>query len=153
MSADSVHGSIAKKINASGDLYDLDDYINAIKISRKRLETYLIIHSEVIIFKSELKSIFPKQYNISNLKVVEFRRGQNKLFVKTDYADQTFTELNVLKTSLVSDIYRSTKARKDMLIDLEKRDSPRGISIEKKNYLLKIVVFESSIILQKFTRK
>ncbi|KAL4702966.1 hypothetical protein ACJJTC_008744 [Scirpophaga incertulas] len=114
MSADSVHGSITNKLNRSGNLYDLNDYVLAISTSRKNLTTHVHDHNDVMLFKNELKSAFPRNYNILSFKIVEFRRGEPKLFVKTNYQDDDFKELDVL-TKIFKKQILSTMKKNDLL--------------------------------------
>uniref|UniRef100_A0A2A4J600 DUF7869 domain-containing protein n=1 Tax=Heliothis virescens TaxID=7102 RepID=A0A2A4J600_HELVI len=141
MSADSVHGAITNKINKSGNLYDLDDYVETFKKPRKNLTPHVHDHKEVMLFTSELKTVFPRNYNISNFKIVEFRRGQPKLFVKNNYQADDFKELDVLTKALKKEIMNTVGKEVDMFKNVARRTEAEGISKKKKDDLIKLLKF------------
>lgn len=141
MSADSVHGAITNKMNKSGNLYDLDDYVHTFKHSRKNLTVHVHGHKDVMLFKNELKCVFPKYYNISNLKIVEFRRGEPKLFAKNNYEDDDLEELDILTSKLKKEVKKSARIEVDMFRNITRKIEPEGISQKKKDELMKLLKF------------
>lgn len=141
MSADSVHGAITNKMNKSGNLYDLDDYVETFKRSRKNLTSHVHDHKEVMLFKSELKTVFPRNYNISSFKIVEFRRGKPKLFVKNNYQADDFKELDVLTKAFKKEILNTVGKEVDIFMNVARRTEAEGISKKKKDDLIKLLKF------------
>ena len=71
-SADSVHGSIQRKLNTCTILGDPTDYVNVIKEARKDVTCRPLDHRDMRIFSQENKKI---PVHVKDLKVVQFRRG------------------------------------------------------------------------------
>ena len=84
-------------------------------------------HKAVILFKSELKPTFPKKYNISTFQILEFRRGKQKLFVKTNYEDNDFKELDILTKTFKKEIRSTIGKEVDILINIPRRTEAEGI--------------------------
>ncbi|KAI5632050.1 hypothetical protein NE865_15233 [Phthorimaea operculella] len=139
MAADTIHANISMKLSRSKNIYDKDDFIEKIKESRKNMNVLELTHVDMFVFTDDLKGKFPKDYNISALKVVEFRRGTTSIFLKKAYDDETFKEFSALKRSAsYLDIDENQSHTLNLLEPLNRETEPRGISSAKKQDLLKL---------------
>ena len=135
MAADAVHAAITKKLKSAREIYDLEDFVTNIKQSRKNLDVDVLKHNDMLIFKNDSKTAFPKDWNIQNLKVVEFRRGKLSLFAKNDYNGE-LKEIHFLKKKVEGDLRKMIDNREDLINMIETENKPRGISEVKKKELL-----------------
>lgn len=139
MAADTIHANISMKLSRSKNIYDKDDFIEKIKESRKNINVLELTHKDMIVFTDDLKVKFPKDYNISSLKVVEFRRGTTSIFLKKAYDEENFREFPALKRSVSYLVNDKDKSEVLNLLETLKRETqPRGISSAKKQDLLKL---------------
>ncbi|CAG5045992.1 unnamed protein product [Parnassius apollo] len=103
MAADAVHAAITKKLKTSGDVYDIEF---SLQISRSQEKTLMSTCSSTKIWyflRMTVKLTLPKDWNIQNLKIIEFRRGKLSMFAKNDYNGE-FKELNILKKKVERDL-------------------------------------------------
>lgn len=133
MAADTVHGCIANKFAKVKEMYDLSDFTDKMKKSRKNMTVQTITHQNMILFKDELKKTFPKEYNIKALKVIEFRRGTTSIFAKNSYVSNDFKELEVMNKKCFN-----PNDSVDFISNIPYEESPRGVSEIKKQELLKL---------------
>ena len=136
MSADGVHGCIAKAINREALLGDMDDFKSIIKCSRTNMSVLELTHSLMRCYTDELKQRLPVQ--ISKLKVVEFRRGSLSMYVKNTHADRCFTEISVMKHKTAIRLQRFIAAGGIPRDDIPIMKCRRGITPEKKADLIKL---------------
>lgn len=138
MAADAVHAAITKKLKSKGTVYDIDDFICNIQNARKNMQIDLLLHDDMILFKNDSKVVYPKGYNIHNLKIIEFRRSELSIFVKNDY-NAEFKEIVFLKRKIEIALREQiAKGVTDLLADISKETEPRGISEVKKKELLEL---------------
>ncbi|KAL4720212.1 hypothetical protein ACJJTC_018658 [Scirpophaga incertulas] len=135
MAADAVHANISMKLAQNKNIYDKNDFTQKIKESRKNLDVLEITHQDMIIFKDDFKRVFPKEFKITSLKIVEFRKGFQSIFLKKSYDDETFKEFPALKPE-VQTLFQEEK--EDLFKSLKRETEPRGIRLAKKQELLKL---------------
>lgn len=138
MAADAVHAAITKKIKQRGEVYDMNDFVQTIKSSRKNMEVDILDHKDMVIFANDSKITYPKGYNIQNLKTIEFRRGSLSIFCKKEYNEE-FKEIQFLKKKVETDLKKYIKNKKyDFLDMIAKENGPKGISEIKKRNLFRL---------------
>lgn len=131
MSADSFHHQVEKSLKQKGKVLDFEDYKNCIQSSNSgkniciemRYNDFLNVKDFSSRFK--LNKTQPRAY-LSNFCEVTFVRGCRTLFYKTNFESAPI-ELDFL----------TNKALKEGVPEPEKKESPRGISVIRKQNLIK----------------
>ncbi|CAG4945699.1 unnamed protein product [Parnassius apollo] len=84
---------------------------------------------------NDCKTTLPKDWNIQNLKIIEFRRGKLSMFAKNDYNGE-FKELHILKKKVERDLRKKMGEELDLINMIEREKKPRGVNEVKKKELL-----------------
>lgn len=136
MSADSVHGSITKKMNSHAAIFDFKDFTEIIKSSRKDIGCLILDHKLMHQFENESKKV--RGFLISEVRVASFRRGSLCLFSKTSHDQVDFREVNFLKKSSERELLTLLQEKQSPVNAVPCMPSPRGISQAKKSEVLKL---------------
>lgn len=129
MSADSFHHQVEKSLKEKKKVLDFEDYLACIKKANKKVQ---VINMELANFydckdyssRFKLNKTMPKPY-LNTFCEVQFRRGYNNLFYKTDFAG-AFTELNFLIGNISKKGVPSPTVRKNY----------KGIATDRKTNLV-----------------
>ncbi|CAG5050563.1 unnamed protein product [Parnassius apollo] len=135
MAPDAVHAAITKKLKTSGDVDDIEDFVTNIKESRKNLDVDVLQHKDMVLFTNDCKTTLPKDWNIQNLKIIEFRGGKLSMFARNDYNGE-FKELHILKKKVERDLRKKMGEELDLINMMEREKKPRGVNEVKKKELL-----------------
>ena len=135
MAADSVHGSITTKLKSKSTIYDFQDYVEVIESSRKQLKCATIDHTQMFMFEHQAKKT---PILLKNVKVVQFRRGSEKMFYKTSHIQEEFVELGFLKKAAAREITVKVERGEDPLASVPAMEKPRGIPALKKSDVMKL---------------
>jgi hypothetical protein len=98
-SADNIHALIEKNMRKNKIIYDFDNLID-IKCSRNNLSVIPIDSSDIYSFSDNFSYIFSdkskkkKLFNMSDIKSVQFRKGSANAFVKCNYLEDNYKEVN-----------------------------------------------------------
>ncbi|KAL3279719.1 hypothetical protein HHI36_017228 [Cryptolaemus montrouzieri] len=118
MAADTVHEEITKKFKMTKEVYDFDYFVNNIKTSH------------------DSKVVYPKGFNIYNLKVIQFRSGYLTMFANNEYKGE-FEEIHILKRKYAKKLFNDiAKGKTDLLDELPRKSKASGITEIKKGMLL-----------------
>lgn len=92
----------------------------------------------MILFENDVKSLFPKDFNINSLKVVEFRRNSFSLFAKNEYRGE-YKEIDFLKKKVELKLKKKFETNEtDLLADIPREEEAKGISAIKKQELMNL---------------
>jgi hypothetical protein len=124
-------------------IYDFDNLIDIIKCSRNNLSVIPIDSSDIYLFSDNFSYIFTnkskkkKLFNMSDIKSIQFRKGSANAFVKCNYLEDNYKEVNILKRkvykTLRNHINELKMGRNSSLISSSPKNiKPVGISQNKK---------------------
>lgn len=116
-------------------MYDMSDFMEKMKKSRKNMSVQRITHKNMILFQDQLSKKFPKDFNIMALKIVEFRRGSTSIFAKNSYVTEDFKEMKVMKKTCL----KLDDDNIDFISEIPKEENCRGVSEIKKKGIVGIV--------------
>ena len=136
MQADSVHGSIGKKMNSHESIYDFKDFVEVIKSSRKAMECLTLDHKSMYQFENESKKM--KGFLLSEVRVASFRRGSVCLYCKKSHDQVEFKEVNFLRKTSEREIVTLLQQKQSPVDVIPCMPTPRGISQAKKAEVLKL---------------
>lgn len=135
MSADGVHGNIASAMKKMSTIGDMRDYVDVIQNSRSKMKTVVIDHTDMKLFKNEVKS--NPGFLLADIKVIQVRRGSAQLFTKTSHSQKDFVERNILKKKAEQTLLKHIRQRSDPL-DIPTMQTKRGIPKQKKEEIIKM---------------
>ena len=120
MSADSVHQVIQKKVAKSNTVCDFQDFVTLTECSGvvvKTMNPEDFLHFEDGVSRKKLTTLGKERVrpNIHHFRVLQARRGSEKIYVKTSHTEQTWRTYDLMKAT-----YDSTEAPPH-------RDAPRGV--------------------------
>ena len=131
MKADSVHGSIGKKMKKCDNIFTFDDFVQLCNHASKHTSTVLVNFTDFYHFTSEQRCRKSKNKPdlplLSRISEVKFTKGKSSLEYKVDFDDNVYTEVHFLKPKF----------------DIKKFPSgpteARGITKNKKDNILKLL--------------
>ncbi|RUS83932.1 hypothetical protein EGW08_008287 [Elysia chlorotica] len=126
MAADSVHHSIERQLKKCGDVRDFQEYVDSLEKARCK-----VINMEATSFKlwkdhSNRANVNKGGHKLSNMAVVQFRRGSRLLFYKNTHESNT--------PFLTADFL---KKKSNISVLPEDRSTPRGIPKSKWDGIVK----------------
>ena len=128
MAADSVHHSIERELKKCGDVRDFQEYIDTLERARCKVICMGATNFKSWRDHSNRATINKGGHKLSNMAVVQFRRGARSLFYKKAHgSDSPFLTAEFLKK------------KSDLSVLPEDRSSPRGITAQKKDGIVKNV--------------
>ena len=87
MAADSIHGSIGKRLSGLQRIGDLQDFTHQILSSRKKLRTILLKHDQMILFDDTCMRK-GAEFKVSQVRMIEVRKKSRSIFFKNDFTDE-----------------------------------------------------------------
>lgn len=135
MKADSVHGRIGKKWKTTSNVFDMDDLQQLIESADEKNKVMHMSFHNFFEFKDISRKRIsnknkPELLNLPKLhtiKVVQFRKGSNKMFSKTNIDDEEFSESLFARMDLIKDFPKPVK-------------SATGLNLPKKEKICKDLV-------------
>lgn len=130
MRADSIHGSIGKKMKQAENIYTFDDFVALCERSSKTITPVLMNFTDFYEFSGEQRARSGKKIKmplLANVCEVKFSKGRRTMLYKEDF-DAPYTEVDFLKSKFdVTGQFPSTRAE------------PRGIPQSKKTGILDLL--------------
>ena len=130
MRADSIHGSIAKKMKKSPNIYDFEGFVDICDSAAQSTKPVAMKHDDFYLFESNQRSRQSKHVKLPHLNdmcAVKFEKGSRNLQFKSDFSQQEWTDLDFLRPKV------------DVKKEPAKLDQPRGISLKKKEGIMKLL--------------
>ena len=126
---DLVHHSIERELKKCGDVRDFQEYIDTLERARCKVISMGATNFKYWKDHSNRATINKDGHQLSNMAVVQFRRGARSLFYKKAHeSDSPFLTAVFLKK------------KSDISILPEHRSSPRGITAQKRTVLSRTCV-------------
>ena len=126
MAVDSVHQSIKRELKKSGDVRDFQEYVDTLERARCKVISMEATNIKCWKDHSNRAKINKGGRKLSNMAVVQFRRGAQLLFYKKAHGSNS--------PFLTADFL---KKKSDISVWPEDRSTPRGIPQSKKDGIVK----------------
>lgn len=131
MAADSFHHSVELSLKKRGKVYDFQDFVDAVKSSRKKVDVKVMDHTDFYLWKdytSHTKLIKdPERLYMADIVQVVASRGKRTISCKTSFKSNNCKELDFLMQ----------KAIKKGMPAPEHAAQPCGFPKEKRDKILK----------------
>jgi hypothetical protein len=146
--ADNIHSIIEKKIKKEQIIYDFDNLLeiikyknNSAKIIDDRIEVIPVHYCDIYKFNNNF--INKKDFDLRDIKSIQFRKGKENVFIKFDYITE-FKEFNILNKKTLKSLKNNINLVKSgknvsMIRTFPKCKSAIGISKDKKASILKSI--------------
>lgn len=119
--AQEMYTQITANWKKAAEIVDFEDLQKLIESLHKCNTVISLQTNDFLLFQNGCSSTVPK---LSDIRTVQFRKGSNKMFYKSDLEQEEFRELSVL--------------RKNFILSLpDKLPSCRGVNSKKKDMILK----------------
>lgn len=101
MAADSFHHSVELSLKKQGKTYDFQDFVDAVKNSRKEVHVKVMEHTDFyqwqdLTSQTKLTKSNPVRVYMADIVQVVASRGKNTLAYKSSFQEDTFKELDFL---------------------------------------------------------
>ena len=134
MAADSVHHSIERELKKCGDVRDFQEYIYTLERAWRKVISMGATNFKYWKDHSYRATINKGDHKLSNMAVVQFRRGAWSLFYKYAHgSDSPFLTAEFLKK------------KSDISVLPEDRSSLRGITAQKRRYCQELVPSDAPV--------
>ena len=129
MSADSIHADVEKRMKAMKDICDFNDFQNCVQHHNIRAIALKCTDFYRLQSRKSIAKLKRARVQISEMRVVQFRRREHSLFYKIRHSDEEFTTVDFLLTKCKLPMELKTS-----------HDGDRGIPPAKKRRILKNLV-------------